>query len=264
MTDFGVKLRQAREGRGISVRQIAASTKIAVAALEALERNDISKLPGGIFSRSFVRSYAAEVGLDPDQTVREFLERFEAEPPPPPVAPMQLSDEEHAFESRRQGAMLTVKVLVVALLAAGVLLFFVVLRGRKNEPASGAAAAPKTDVTQAPAAPSGPPPESRGQTPIPDAAPPVAALPTGAMRVDLHPTGPCWINVVVDGQNVFSGIMQGGERRTLTVREAAVIDVGDAGAFAFSVDGRRARPLGMAGQVKTARLTRQTVSQYVR
>ena len=68
MEDFGGKLRQARERRGISLRQIAASTKISAAALEALERNDISRLPGGIFSRAFVRSYAAEVGLDPDAT----------------------------------------------------------------------------------------------------------------------------------------------------------------------------------------------------
>ena len=45
-------------------------------ALEALERNEISRLPGGIFSRSFVRSYALEVGLDPEQTVRDFLVHF--------------------------------------------------------------------------------------------------------------------------------------------------------------------------------------------
>ena len=69
MTDFGKKLRHAREERGVSLRQIAAKTKITLAALEALERNDVSKLPGGIFSRSFVRTYAAEVGLDPDETV---------------------------------------------------------------------------------------------------------------------------------------------------------------------------------------------------
>src|ERR671936_1643097 len=81
--DFGTKMKRAREARGISLRQIAASTKISVAALEALERNDISKLPGGIFSRAFVRSYATEVGLNPDETVKEFLHRFEAEPPPP-------------------------------------------------------------------------------------------------------------------------------------------------------------------------------------
>ena len=74
--DFGSRMRQVREQRGISLRQIAEATKISVSALEALERNDISRLPGGIFSRAFVRSYAAEIGVDPEQTVREFLSQF--------------------------------------------------------------------------------------------------------------------------------------------------------------------------------------------
>lgn len=119
MTDFGGKLRQAREGRGISLRQIAATTKISVAALEALERNDISKLPGGIFSRSFVRSYAIEVGLDPDQTLAEFLDRFEDEPPPStPATPVP--EAELAFERRKQLAarVFLAAVVVMILLAA--------------------------------------------------------------------------------------------------------------------------------------------------
>jgi transcriptional regulator with XRE-family HTH domain len=62
MSDFGGKLRLARERRGISLRQIAASTKISIAALEALERNDMSKLPGGIFSNAVVRVVVIEVG----------------------------------------------------------------------------------------------------------------------------------------------------------------------------------------------------------
>ena len=74
--DFGSRMRQVREQRGISLRQIAEATKISVSQLEALERNDISRLPGGIFSRAFVRSYAAEIGVDPEQTVREFLSQF--------------------------------------------------------------------------------------------------------------------------------------------------------------------------------------------
>src|SRR5919107_707584 len=93
MNDFGGRLRQARERRGISLRQIAASTKISVAALEALERNDVSKLPGGIFSRAFVRSYATEICLDPDATVKEFLQRFEAPPPEADVPPRRASEE---------------------------------------------------------------------------------------------------------------------------------------------------------------------------
>ena len=74
--DFGSRMRHAREQRGVSLRQIAEITKISVSQLEALERNDISRLPGGIFSRAFVRSYAAEVGVDPEQTVRDFLSQF--------------------------------------------------------------------------------------------------------------------------------------------------------------------------------------------
>src|SRR6266566_3118582 len=74
--DFGSRMRHAREQRGVSLRQIADTTKISVSALEALERNEISRLPGGIFSRAFVRSYAAEIGVDPEQTVREFLAQF--------------------------------------------------------------------------------------------------------------------------------------------------------------------------------------------
>src|SRR5436853_7322637 len=74
--DFGSKLRAARERRDISLRQIASATKISVSALEALERNDISRLPGGIFSRAFVRSYALEVGLEPEETIQEFVTQF--------------------------------------------------------------------------------------------------------------------------------------------------------------------------------------------
>src|SRR5260221_9264796 len=74
--DFGTKLREARERRGVTLRQIANATKISVGVLDALERNDISRLPGGIFGRAFVRSYAVEVGLDPERTIQEFITQF--------------------------------------------------------------------------------------------------------------------------------------------------------------------------------------------
>jgi len=74
--DFGARMRHTREQRGVSLRQIAQTTKLSVSALEALERNDISRLPGGIFSRAFVRSYAAEIGADPEESVRAFLAQF--------------------------------------------------------------------------------------------------------------------------------------------------------------------------------------------
>lgn len=74
--DFGTRMKRAREERGVSLRQIADSTKISVGFLEALERNDIGRLPGGIFSRSFVRAYAMEIGVDAEQAVRDFIAQF--------------------------------------------------------------------------------------------------------------------------------------------------------------------------------------------
>lgn len=74
--DFGIKMKRLREERGVSLRKIADVTRISVSVLEALERSDISRLPGGIYSRALVRSYAIEVGIDPEETVRDFLSQF--------------------------------------------------------------------------------------------------------------------------------------------------------------------------------------------
>ena len=74
----GTRLRAAREAKRLSVDAIATTTKIPVGALDALEEDDVARLPGGIFSRGFVRSYAAEVGLNPEQTVRDFVAQLPA------------------------------------------------------------------------------------------------------------------------------------------------------------------------------------------
>ena len=57
----GARLKLARESKGVTLRQIANTTRIAVSALDAIERDDVKKLPGGIFARSFVRAYAGEL-----------------------------------------------------------------------------------------------------------------------------------------------------------------------------------------------------------
>ena len=74
--EFGPRLRRERERRKISLASISANTKISISLFEQLERDDVSRWPCGIFRRSFVRSYAEAIGLDPDDLVREFLERF--------------------------------------------------------------------------------------------------------------------------------------------------------------------------------------------
>ncbi len=76
MNSFGSRLRLEREHRQIALKSIAESTKISIALLEGLERDDVSRWPSGIFRKSFIRSYAEAVGLEPDAVVREFVELY--------------------------------------------------------------------------------------------------------------------------------------------------------------------------------------------
>ena len=263
MSDFGGKLRLARERRGISLQQIAASTKISMTALEALERNDMSKLPGGIFSKAFVRSYALEVGLDPDETAREFLERFHGSHVAPVAPPAVVSDEDSTFETQQRIAGVVLKLALISVPLIGVVLYFTM----RSRPAD-RSVAPEMS-TSAP-----PPVESRAPLSAPAAPPsaaPAVAVPRPAastvspstMTLELHPTGECWIKLTVDGRPELSRLMLAGEKEVRQIHDTAVIEVGDAGAFAFSVDGRPGKSLGQTGQVRTARITKETLAQYV-
>src|SRR3954469_11185322 len=74
--DLGAWLRRERERAGVNLETIAARTKVARTLLEALERNDVSRWPNGIFRRAFVRGYANQIGLDPDYVVGLFTRPF--------------------------------------------------------------------------------------------------------------------------------------------------------------------------------------------
>ena len=116
MSEFGTQLKQARESRGMSLQQVATSTKISVGVLQALERGDFARLPGGIFSRGFVRSYALEVGVDPDAVVAQFVTELEAAAPAASetIRP-DVTDDDRAFLQRQQRASLFLRVGLVVL-----------------------------------------------------------------------------------------------------------------------------------------------------
>ncbi len=53
-----------RRNRGISLEEIAESTKISVRSLQAIEQGDFRKLPGGIYNTSYIRQYARAIDYD--------------------------------------------------------------------------------------------------------------------------------------------------------------------------------------------------------
>ncbi len=73
---FGPRLKAHRERQGITLQDIADSTKIGVALLSSLERNDLSQWPKGIFRRAFLRSYTRAVNIPFEPTWAEFVQLF--------------------------------------------------------------------------------------------------------------------------------------------------------------------------------------------
>jgi helix-turn-helix protein len=73
---FGARMREQRERQQVALSTIAEQTKIKVSLLDAMERDDVSQWPSGIFRRAFIRAYAHAIGLEPDAVVREFLELY--------------------------------------------------------------------------------------------------------------------------------------------------------------------------------------------
>ncbi len=71
-SSLGEKLRQAREERGISISEVAEQTRISPLYLEAIDGDNYKTLPGGIFNKGFVRSYAKYVGIDEQEALQDY------------------------------------------------------------------------------------------------------------------------------------------------------------------------------------------------
>lgn len=115
--DFGQRLRAAREKRGAALRDISETTKIPVNILQALEGNDVKRLPGGIFTRSFVKAYAVQVGLDPEETLVQFQHAFPDHAPAPERVAVET--EPDLAPDRRLWPIVLLATLLVVLGAAG-------------------------------------------------------------------------------------------------------------------------------------------------
>jgi transcriptional regulator with XRE-family HTH domain len=249
-TDIGSRIRQAREQRGLTIQAIANTTKIPTAALVAIEHNEFSRLPGGLYSRAYVRTFATEVGLDADELTREYRARFEVEiaaEPPPPRRPdwydwVRLSD-------RLPAVLLTVSILIGG---------SVILQRAQiphQSPGRLTVSAAEADL------PEDPPPADERDAPEEVALATAAASETAerSLRLEIRLNGPCWVSAVADGQRLVYRLLQPGRRTLIHARSLITLRLGDAGAVTYSINGVTGRPLGKSGEAVTVRITHENL-----
>lgn len=256
MDDLGARLKQARESKGVSLREIATRTKISAVALESLERNDFTRLPGGIFGRAFVRAYAQEIDLDPEATVADFLvhlERSEREAAERGAIRAEITSDDREFIDRQRRAIRTVRiVLAVAAVVALVVLVWS-LRGvwPKRQVATPPPAIVQAAVQPEALAATAPEPESTPAAAPQDAARGAASLVSSAapagLAVELRTEADCWIFVAADGVKAVSRMLRTGETERVEARREMLLDIGNAGAVQWTINGKAAKSMGKSG-----------------
>src|SRR6516162_7954546 len=83
MTSLGEILRRERVKRNLSLDSISRDLKISSRLLEAIEQERFDKLPGGVFTKSFVKQYAHFLSLDEDEIAGELQRMIEPQPAEP-------------------------------------------------------------------------------------------------------------------------------------------------------------------------------------
>ena len=157
MASVGTCLRELRTRRGVSLEEIARTTRVAQRYLESLEADAYGELPAPVFVRGFIRAYCQALGESSDEALACYDTREGREPPPRP-APLPRPG---ASEPRTRGAIVVSFILLVVI---GMALFTVALIIQPDDRAERS----RTELGPAP-----PPPDSAGEPAT--STPPVAA-----------------------------------------------------------------------------------------
>ena len=246
---FGEELRRQRLIREVPLASIAAATKISVRHLEALERGDFHRLPAPVFTRGFIRAYAAYLGLDPEEMVNAYLSETGA----PDSRPTQAPEGGTGPSSRRPSpTFLAVGALTAALLTLIVLGMWRSLH--RPRPAALRSSAPRAPLVPPPHVQEVPPAASAA-SPAESAPPPAAtAAPppengAGTIALSLDFQDDCWVELFADERLIYSGVIRSGENRHFMAQRAFRMTLGNAAAARITVNGRLIPPLGSPGEV---------------
>jgi cytoskeleton protein RodZ len=249
--DPAARLREAREAKGLSHRQLAEATKLSVRAIDLLERDRISELPEGIYRRSIVRAVAREVGLNPDQLLAEFT----AAHPDDLASPSATVVVEPKPTSSFQKALAVVSAMLP--MAAGVLYFTL-----PSESTAVAVLPPSAIERRAervePIRPTAEVMPVGGFSPVslPEARPvPVVVTLTISSR--------CQLRVVADGHEIVSRVMHPGETVPIELGEELLLLGDNASAVQFSINGQAGRLLGEPGDLLSARIGRDDYQDFL-
>lgn len=252
MKEFGDFLKEARERRQLTLQQVQDQTKVRLRHLQSIEEGDFEGLPGEVYLRGFLRSYAVAVGLNPDEVIARYAEARKKEEPvslsvaeqpaerpvqevvrPERVRPVKVAKpprRSRVFrvpaKTIRTAGLVLLAVVLVTVVAIGAWRFL----GQGRSPAR----LPESRLSRSKTAPQNPTQKLK------------------VRRVSVRAIQRCWAEVVVDGRLAYSDILSAGQTGEWSGKTIS-ISLGNSGGVVLTVDGRDAGTPGQVGEPKTLR-----------
>lgn len=278
MEPFGARLKREREQRKITLEDVSLSTKIGTRFLTALEEEQFDQLPGGIFNKGFVRSYARHLGIDEEQAVADYLAASGANQP-------DLKTEEAPLLEVREEEPSTVAarvpwgILAIALVAIAIGFTLWGFRTREKSTDAAVRVEPPAKIEAGPVGPTAelknasatpavepanPPAETVSAAPKPAEEPAGSGVQlagatsvgeprkqSGSFVVSIKAREDSWISITADGKQIMQDILVAPVEKAVAARSQVVIKTGNAGGLDFSFNGRKLPLQGDYGEVKT-------------
>jgi cytoskeleton protein RodZ len=255
--DIGGRLRSAREHRGLSLSEVARRTKLSVNVLQAIERNDFTSLPAGMYRKAYVRTLAGEVGLNPTEIVADYCERFD-----PRVETVAVAVPIHSAALQEKWIQQLTpspqrSIVTLAAFAALAVAWFMLQAGpvgAKVPPDYAASDFAVQPMAGASIALTADPPRGAA-TSIANASH-ATAVP---LRVEMVATDWCWVAAETDGERVMYRLVEPGERVVLEGQRIIALRLGDAGSVMLSINDGASRSFGGHRQVVELEVTPDNV-----
>jgi cytoskeleton protein RodZ len=246
MASVGATLRSVRERQGRAISDIAEELCLTQQYVKAIEQDDLKTLPGAFFYRNFVRQYAAILGMDPAQ-LRSQVDAltFAEETALIAIAapsPLVIATNRRYFDHRSLG------VSVAGL--AGVVLACSVFYAWWEKPRL-VAKPPVIQTIPVPVQQTAAVPAS----PVPVVVSTPDAEIMNHVALNLSATEKTWLSISSGGKQIFSGILEPSQTKTVTGLDMAQMKVGNAGGIEVQLNGKPIGPIGPRGQVRVVEFT---------
>jgi cytoskeleton protein RodZ len=289
MGSFGERMQREREMRSITLDEIAEHTKISKRNLTALETENFSQLPGGIFNKGFVRAYARYIGIDEEQAVSDYLaaetEKLRkkmpipidhangAGPRPELVVLERPAESEREPQADQAAGFMKAAVALVVLLGVGGLGYRWMQSRNAEAPAP---VQPKAQVAQTvPPVPAATTTTTTSVLESQPAANTPAAVelnsasangPSGAFKLALKTKEESWVQVKADGKVLMEGVLAPNSNKSFDANNELVIKLGNAAGVELAYNGKPLPQFDNAdrGKTKTLTFTPQGLAASVR